>query len=410
MNDTVRVALAGLAGYGKLYVNALLDDGQRHRMQLVAGMDVRPENAHRRDEMVAQGVQLYADYQQMIDESAADLVVVCSPIHYHCEQTCAALAAGCAVLCEKPLAATVAEARAMAAAEAEAGRPVGIGYQWSFSPAVSKLKHDAMAGRFGRPRRLKTLVCWPRGEKYYNRSRWAGQIKTDDGRWVLDSPVNNATAHFLHNMFYVLGDHVEGAERPVEVQAELYRAKPIDSFDTGAIRCRTESGVELLYYSSHAVDLHYGPVFEYQFDKAVIRYGGTQAREQTIVAHWADGHTTDYGNPFDEPCAKLWQAGRCARRNEPMSCGIPASMSQTIAINAAHDSAGGIADFPAEAVEVVGEPDDRHYYVPRLREMLEQCYQADQLPSEQGRLDWAQPGRAIDTRQYDGVDAAEEAS
>ena len=38
---------------------------------------------------------------------------------------------------------------------------VAIGYQWSFSDAIQKLKADVIAGIFGKPRRLKTLVLWP---------------------------------------------------------------------------------------------------------------------------------------------------------------------------------------------------------------------------------------------------------
>ncbi len=43
------------------------------------------------------------------------------------------------------------------------------------------------------------------------------------GRLVLDSPVNNACSHYLHNMFYVLGDRLDRSDQPKWVTAELYR-------------------------------------------------------------------------------------------------------------------------------------------------------------------------------------------
>ena len=63
------------------------------------------------------------------------------------------------------------------------------------------------------------MPLWPRDERYYSRNGWAGVKRTNDGTWILDSPTNNACAHFLHNMFYVLGDRIErckvGANDPL---------------------------------------------------------------------------------------------------------------------------------------------------------------------------------------------------
>jgi len=78
------------------------------------------------------------------------------------------------VLCEKPVSATVQEALRMAAAEKQARGFVAIGYQWSFADAIQSLKRQILAGDLGRPRRLRTLVSWPRDAAYYARTGWAG--------------------------------------------------------------------------------------------------------------------------------------------------------------------------------------------------------------------------------------------
>ena len=129
---------------------------------------------------------------------------------------------------------------------------MAVGYQWSFSPAVQALKDDIRSGLFGAARKLKCLYLWPRDEGYYARNDWAGKRKDAEGAWVLDSPVQNAMAHDLHNMFYVLGKTRETSARPAEVEAELYRANAIENFDTAAARIRTEEGVEILFFVSHA--------------------------------------------------------------------------------------------------------------------------------------------------------------
>ena len=62
------------------------------------------------------------DWHALIKRDDVDLVDVCTPGYLHAEIAIAALEAGKHVLCEKPLANTLAEAEAMAAAAARAGR------------------------------------------------------------------------------------------------------------------------------------------------------------------------------------------------------------------------------------------------------------------------------------------------
>lgn len=90
----------------------------------------------------------------------------------------------------------------MIEASRKTGYSVSIGYQWAYSTAIQSLKTDIMNGVFGKAVRLKTLVLWPRNKKYYARS-WAGKVKDEEGRWVLDSVAANATAHYLQNMFFL---------------------------------------------------------------------------------------------------------------------------------------------------------------------------------------------------------------
>jgi hypothetical protein len=68
-----------------------------------------------------------------------------------------------------------------------------------------------------------------KSDAYYQRSFWSGRIKDDNGNWILDSVASNATAHYIHNMFYVLGNEVDKSAVPVEVAAELYRANNIEN-------------------------------------------------------------------------------------------------------------------------------------------------------------------------------------
>jgi predicted dehydrogenase len=78
-----------------------------------------------------------------------DVVSVCTPTYLHARLTIAAFAAGAHVLCEKPIALTLADARAMEAAGAAAGRELRIGFMRRFDPAFPHLLE--VAERAGRP-------------------------------------------------------------------------------------------------------------------------------------------------------------------------------------------------------------------------------------------------------------------
>jgi predicted dehydrogenase len=75
----------------------------------------------------APGARPFADYEQAL-AAGPDAVWVCTPNHLHMPMSLAALEAGCHVMCEKPLADTVANARAIAQAAAASDRFCCVGY------------------------------------------------------------------------------------------------------------------------------------------------------------------------------------------------------------------------------------------------------------------------------------------
>src|SRR5512143_1675716 len=260
MTEPVSLVMVGVGGMGAAYLEALLARKDEDLFRITGAVDPQPNRCKQYVEMRAMGVPCFISLQDFYRNRKADLAVLSTPIQMHMPQTTYALAKGSHVLCEKPAAGAIQEVRAALEAERAAGRWVAVGYQWSFSPAVQALKTDIRSGLFGAPRRFKCLYLWPRDEGYYARNEWAGRLKDAEGAWVLDSPAQNAMAHDLHNMFYVLGKERDASARPVEVEAELYRANAIENFDTAAARVWTEEGVEILFFVSHASEEDRGPV------------------------------------------------------------------------------------------------------------------------------------------------------
>ena len=98
------------------------------------------------------------DWKRLVERDDVDLVDVCTPGSSHAEISIAALEAGKHVLCEKPLANTVDEARAMAAAAERAaagGVRAMVGFNFRRVPAVALARELVAAGRLGAIRHVR---------------------------------------------------------------------------------------------------------------------------------------------------------------------------------------------------------------------------------------------------------------
>ncbi|NEN80238.1 Gfo/Idh/MocA family oxidoreductase [Nocardioides zeae] len=100
------------------------------------------------------------DWTEVVRRDDVDLVDICTPGDTHAEIAIAALEAGKHVLCEKPLANSVAEAEAMtAAAEAAAARGVRamVGFTYRRVPAVAYARQLVAEGRIGEVRHVRAV-------------------------------------------------------------------------------------------------------------------------------------------------------------------------------------------------------------------------------------------------------------
>lgn len=95
------------------------------------------------------GVSYVDTYEELL-AWGPDAVVVCSENTRHRAHVEAAAAAGAAVLCEKPLATSVADAEAMVAACETAGVPLMVALPVRFSPSFTDLRDQFRAGTLGR--------------------------------------------------------------------------------------------------------------------------------------------------------------------------------------------------------------------------------------------------------------------
>ncbi len=303
----MKILLVGAGGFGTEYVKRLLKLNAPD--SVFAGIaDPYFSTCPMRNEIEAAGIPVYQTMDEFYAEHEADLAIICTPPFLHMEQSICALKHGSYVLCEKPVAPTVAEANQMAQAEKQYGRWIAIGYQWSFSEAIRKLKNDILIGKLGKAVCLKTIISWPRNRAYYARGAgWGGKLMFN-GKALLDSIASNACAHYLHNMLFILGDSMDTSAEATELSGYCLRANNIENFDTCSLKLKTVDGAELLYYASHAAKDAMNPKFEYNFENATVYFSEDDG--SVITAHFTDGSVKDYGNPFADAFEKI---GLCAK-------------------------------------------------------------------------------------------------
>jgi predicted dehydrogenase len=93
----------------------------------------------------------HSDWHRLIEDTEVEAVYIATPVHLHAEQAVGALEAGKHVLCEKPMALTVAECKRMNAAAEANGVLLGVAYYRRFYPAVERVREILESGEIGVP-------------------------------------------------------------------------------------------------------------------------------------------------------------------------------------------------------------------------------------------------------------------
>jgi myo-inositol 2-dehydrogenase / D-chiro-inositol 1-dehydrogenase len=92
------------------------------------------------------GAEVFADWQQLLETAALDVLWVCTPPRMHAGPAIAALDRGLPLYLEKPIARSPGDARAIADAAARSGTVCAVGYQWHAVEVLDDLRL-ALAGR-----------------------------------------------------------------------------------------------------------------------------------------------------------------------------------------------------------------------------------------------------------------------
>ena len=140
-----------------------------------------PVEASARAAAQAYGTRAYPDYDALLADPQVDAVCICTPSHLHAPLALQAVAAGKHVLIEKPVALTLEDCDAVAAAARAAGVQVGVVSQLRYGPAVARVKRALESGALGRIPRCDLYMKYFRPQSYYDSGTWRGTQAMDGG-------------------------------------------------------------------------------------------------------------------------------------------------------------------------------------------------------------------------------------
>jgi predicted dehydrogenase len=134
---------------------------------------------------------------------AIDFVSIVTPNHHHLPAARAALAAGVAVMTDKPLTATLAQAHDLAALVRDARLPFGVTYTYSGYPLVREARARVAAGALGAIRKVVVEYSqgWLAGEAVGKQAEW----RVDPARAGLGGCIGDIGVHAFHLAEFITG-------------------------------------------------------------------------------------------------------------------------------------------------------------------------------------------------------------
>lgn len=152
------------------------------------------------------GARHTASLEALLADPTVDVVAICSPQQFHADQAIAAMRAGKkAVLCEKPLANSADEARAIVEVSAETGVPVIVGTMHVFDPAWRALQ-ETLGDLPSRARSIRSSIVLPLNDRFEN---WATEV-TGRPEMAFSMPAEmtpDMIRHLFHSLVLGLAVH-----------------------------------------------------------------------------------------------------------------------------------------------------------------------------------------------------------
>jgi predicted dehydrogenase len=294
----------GFVGGGK---DALIGPVHRTAARLddrfkVAGAVLSSDPAKALADAASLGLPGFASLAEMIAEGGLDAVAIATPNDSHSALCLEALEAGLHVICDKPLANTVADGRSIAAKVEATGRVFCLTHNYSGYPMIRQMRAMIEAGRIG----TVHLVQASYRQGTLATAVEAGEIPARL-RWRLD-PAKGGPSHVMGD----IGSHVHQLIRYVtglEIEAVMAEVGALlpgrGAHDTGQALLRFEGGGRgqmLAARVAHGAENELS--IEVYGDRGGLRWRHARPDELSFVRNGEPQQTLTRGSPYLEPLAR----------------------------------------------------------------------------------------------------------
>lgn len=185
------IGYGGMGGWHKRYISTL------EGMEVVAVHDIDPKRV---EAGKADGVRSYLHLQEFLNDPDIDAVVIATPNDVHMELALACEACGKHVICEKPVALSVAQLDEMIAGAKRHGVVFTVHQNRRWDKDYRKVMNALKEGEIGRPYLIESRVQGPNGKIHGWRAEKAhgggmlldwGVHLIDQILWMIDSPLKS---------------------------------------------------------------------------------------------------------------------------------------------------------------------------------------------------------------------------
>jgi UDP-N-acetyl-2-amino-2-deoxyglucuronate dehydrogenase len=244
------------------------------RVQLIAACDPDPARA-----AATGAAHTFGSLDAMLAAVASgdmirpDLVAIATPSGQHPAQARAALAAGCHVLCEKPLALSLAQTTTMLEAASQAERSLFVVQPLRHWPTLHAAAQLLREGAIGPVRSASLQVFWARPQSYFDAASWRGTLELDGGVLL------NQAYHYVDALVWLMG-----APQAVQTHSATL-ARQVQTPDCAAAILRWPGALGTLHTTILAGPANFEASLTLVGEQGVLRLSGPVAER---LALWPD--------------------------------------------------------------------------------------------------------------------------
>jgi predicted dehydrogenase len=193
----IKMAVIRLGKMGLHMIHQATEAELSKKVEIVAVCDASEENLASFASSYSE-TKKYTDFKQLLDTHAVDLLYIAVPPKYHYAVVMEALKRKIHVFCEKPLANSVEEARAMLETAEKAGVVHAIHFSMPHEPSVVKLQELIRQVTIGEIRKIDLILQFPQWPRAWQQNAWI--TSREQGGFILEVGI-----HWIHMIQKVFG-------------------------------------------------------------------------------------------------------------------------------------------------------------------------------------------------------------